>query len=73
MLGMVATGITADAPVGTPLVAWLVGLGLVSLLTSLLTLLTLDGARWLDTKVKDLLGLVVLPLRNTLRAPTSRP
>eukprot|EP00903_Cladosiphon_okamuranus_P021791 g20037.t1 len=48
--GMVATGITADAPVGTPLVAWLVGLSLVSLLAGLVTLFTLDGARWLDTK-----------------------
>lgn len=49
---MVATGITADAPVGTPLVAWLMGLSLLSLLTSLVTLVTLDGARWLDTKVR---------------------
>ncbi|CAM9877277.1 unnamed protein product [Scytosiphon promiscuus] len=51
-LGIVATGITADTPVGTPLVAWLLGLSLASFLTSLITLLTLDGARWLH--VKDL-------------------
>lgn len=50
---MVATGITADTPVGTPLVGWLVVLGLVSLLTSLVTLLALDGATWLDAKVKN--------------------
>lgn len=51
MLGMAATGITADAPVGTPLVALLVGLSLLSLVASLVTLVVLDGARWLDTKV----------------------
>ncbi|CAN0268093.1 unnamed protein product, partial [Hapterophycus canaliculatus] len=49
VLGIVATGITADTPVGTPLVAWLLGLSLVSLLTSLIALFMLDGARWLHT------------------------
>eukprot|EP00752_Nemacystus_decipiens_P009877 g8812.t1 len=50
VLGMAATGITADVPVGTPLVTWLLGLSLLSLLLSLATLVALDGARWLDTK-----------------------
>lgn len=53
---MVATGITADTPIGTPLVAWLVGLSLASLLTSLVSLVTLDGATWLDTKVTLVCG-----------------
>lgn len=51
VLGIVATGITADTPVGTPLVAWLLGLSLASLLLSFITLMTLDGARWIQTKV----------------------
>lgn len=51
LLGIAATGINADTPLGTPLVTWLLGLSLVSFLASLVALLTLDGARWLDTKV----------------------
>lgn len=50
-LGIAATGINADTPLGTPLVTWLFFLSLASLLASLVTMLTLDGARWLDTKV----------------------
>ncbi|CAM9969397.1 unnamed protein product [Pylaiella littoralis] len=50
LLGIVATGINADTPLGTPLVAWLFCLSLASLLASLVTLLVLDGARWLETK-----------------------
>ncbi|CAM9242760.1 unnamed protein product [Ectocarpus fasciculatus] len=50
MLGMAGTGITADTPVGTPLVMRLVCLGVVSLITSLVTALALDGAKWLSIK-----------------------
>lgn len=51
-MGVVATGITADTPVGTRLVAWLVWLGLTTSVVSLVTLLVLDGPMWLDTKVR---------------------
>ncbi|CAN0151690.1 unnamed protein product [Ectocarpus sp. 6 AP-2014] len=50
MLGMAGTGITADTPVGTPLVTRLVFLGVASLITSLVTALALDGAKWLSIK-----------------------
>lgn len=52
MLGMAGTGITADTPVGTPLVTRLVCLGVASLITSLVTALALDGAKWLSIKVR---------------------
>lgn len=51
VLGILGTGITADTPVGTRLFSWLVWSSLVTFLATIMTLLALDGRRWLDTKV----------------------
>lgn len=52
-LGIVATGINAYTPVGSYLVSWLVWLGLATFLVNLVTLLVLDGALWIDTRVRS--------------------
>lgn len=51
MLGMIATGIDADTQTGSRLPSYLLALGLVTFVVSVVTLTTLDGARWLDMKV----------------------
>lgn len=51
IVGVVATGITADTPVGTRLFSWLVWLSLLCFVTNLATVLSLDGPRYLETKV----------------------
>lgn len=51
MLGLAVMGITADSPVCTPLFSRLIWLGVVAFVLNVVTLLVLDGARWLDTKV----------------------
>lgn len=51
LLGLAVLGITADLPVGTPLFSRLIWLGVLIFAINLISLLALDGARWLDTKV----------------------
>lgn len=50
MVGVAATGISADTPVGTRLFSWLFWLSVMTIAASLATLLALDGPRWIDTK-----------------------